>query len=99
MLHFLKALFNRPEKTNLPVLHELMHRTEAEKHGYEVWKLNDHKDYLMVFLNRQFETWQQGNTPVADNLLLLNTPQSKGFMYAYQPEQATATELNTCLIT
>lgn len=93
MLNFLKDLFNRQEiANNLPVLHELIQRTDAEKHGYEVWKLNDHKDYLTGFLSRQFETWQQGKTPDADNLLLLNTPKSKGFMFAYQPAQATAAE-------
>lgn len=93
MLHFFKHLFKTQENNNPPVLHKPVIRTDAQKHGYEVWKLNDHKDYIVGFLHKQFETyWQEQQATLADELLILNTPQSMGFIYAYQPIQTGSTE-------
>lgn len=91
MLNFFKDLFARQQNANVPILHELIQRTNAEKHGYEVWKLNNHKDYITGFLYEQFENRQTAH-PADNALLFLNTPQSKGFIYPYNELQASTAE-------
>lgn len=90
MLDFFKNLFQKQTVANSPVLHELIARTNEEKHQYEIWKLNNHKDYLVGFLAKQFDDYFTTQSPKTDNLLILHTQKSRGFMLTYQPVQATA---------
>lgn len=92
MLPFFKNLFQKQEKANSPVLHELIVRTDTEKHGYEAWKLNDHKDYVVGYLSKQFDNFWSGQQSPSDLLLILNTPKSMGFIYIYKAAQSDFTQ-------
>ncbi len=92
MLQFFKNLFQKQEKGNSPVLHELIARTDAEKHSYEVWKVNNHKDYLIGFLNKQFEAQWNNQPQESDAVFIIHNEKTRGFIFTYEEVKATTAE-------
>jgi len=90
--HFIKNLFQKQENGNAPVLHEIISRTDAERHNYEVWKVNSHKDYLIGFLDKQIESLWNDFPEESDSVFVINNAKSRGFLFSYQPIQATPAE-------
>jgi len=93
MIDFIKNIFIKQKQANVPVLQELLIRDEAQQQAYHAWKVANKQTYLLGFLQKEINKLNDGSlAPQADNILIINSPKSRGFILKYNSVQADTDE-------
>lgn len=91
MINFLKNIFQKQKEANVPVLQEMLKRDEAVQAAYHHWILTDSKDNLTNYLRQHYDAFRQGKER-NKQLIWLQSPKIKGFVFKYDAAIATVAD-------
>ncbi len=94
MFDFFKRLFQNQAQANVPILREALQRSEAYEQAYYAWQFGKNKDYLMQYIQRQYNAFTQQQSVDATSIIFINKASLRGFIFKYQSLQASPQEFS-----
>ncbi len=81
MFDFFNQLFRKQVSGKVPMVQEMLQRSDTEQLGYTNWQLSEHKASSIKYLHDEISRYFLDEA--STSLLLINTAKSRGFILPY----------------